>query len=179
MQNYWEERRKKKKGKVNYAMCANEQGAGVRFSLHGGDGKRELPRVRGDVHPPVSSHRAVEEHGGQVPHHLREREVHEYGSAARDAVKGRSASPEARDAFVGAWNGINDRGATIETVIERVDPDGNVAGTRCTGYPNGSFAWSTLDGATFVNGDRITLMNGNVRMTFMMNGAQAKPQRPF
>ena len=40
-------------------------------------------------------------------------------------------------------------------------------------YPNGTLAWRTLDEAAFLNGDRITLMNGNIRVTMMRNGARS------
>ena len=81
------------------------------------------------------------------------------------------ASPEVRDAFIGVWKGMGHRGITMETVIERVDADGGVAGTGCSEYANGALAWRTLDEAAFLNGDRITIMNGNVRVTMMRNGA--------
>ena len=87
------------------------------------------------------------------------------------------ASPEVRDAFIGAWKGTGNRGITIETVIERVDTDGSVAGTGCSEYPNGALAWRPLDAATFVNGDRITTMNGNIRVTLMRGAARRGAKR--
>lgn len=60
----------------------------------------------------------------------------------------------------------------METVIERVDADGSVTGTGCSARPNGSLSWRTLDDGTFENGDRITIMNGNVRITLKMNATE-------
>ena len=173
MQGYWEERRKKKpKGKLHYAMCANEQGAGVRFSMQGGF--RELPRVREMC---ILQCQAVAQWENKEGRCYTIFENGKFTSTAAQRAMQLDvdpASPEVRDAFVGAWKGIGHRGTTIETVIERVDPDGSVAGTGCSEYSNGAFAWRTLDKATFVNGDRITIMNGNVRVTLMMNGTQGE-----
>ena len=170
MKDHWEDWRKKKKSKRNYAMCANEQGTGVRFTMQGE--VKQLPHVRRMC---ILQCQAVAQWGntGGKCHTIFENGKFTSTAAQRALqLKVDPASPEVRDAFVGAWKGFNHLGATIETVIERVDPEGNVAGTGCTEYPNGALAWRTLDEATFVNGDRITLMNGNVRMTLMMNGTQ-------
>ena len=44
MQGYWEDWRRKKKAKRHYALCANEGGTGVRFTMHGG--VKQLRHVR-------------------------------------------------------------------------------------------------------------------------------------
>ena len=171
MQGHWEEWRKKKKGKRHYAMCANEQGAGVRFTMQGG--VKELPRVREMCILQCQAVAQWEEKPGRC-HTLFENGTFTSIAAERamelDVVP---ASPEVRDAFIGTWKGMGHRGITMETVIERVDADGGVAGTGCSEYANGALAWRTLDEATFLNGDRITIMNGNVRVTMMRNGARS------
>ena len=172
MQGHWEDWRKKKaKGKRHYAMCGNEQGAGVRFVMQGG--VKELPRVREMCILQCQAVAQWEEKPGRC-HTLFENGTFTSAAAQRamqlDIVP---ASPAIRDAFVGAWKGIGHRGTTIEAVIERVDADGGVAGTGCSEYANGALAWRTLDEATFLNGDRITLMNGNVRMALMRNAARS------
>ena len=172
MRGHWEEWRKKKpKGKRHYAMCANEQGAGVRFTMQGGT--KELPRVREMCILQCQAVAQWEEKPGRC-HTLFENGSFTSAAAERamrlDAVP---ASPEVRDTFVGAWKGTGHGGITIEAVVERVDADGGVAGTGCSEYPNGALAWRTLDEATFVNGDRITIMNGNVRVTMLRDGARS------
>ena len=172
MQDYWEDWRKKKKSKRHYAMCANEQGTGVRFSMQGG--VKQLPHVRAMCILQCQAVAQWENTGGKC-HTIFENG--KFTSAATQRamqLKVDPASPEVRDAFVGAWKGIGHRGTSIEAVVERVDPDGSVAGTGCSEYPNGALTWKTLDEATFVNGDRITIMNGNVRTTLMMNGTQGE-----
>lgn len=171
MQGHWEDWRKKKKGKRHYAMCANAQGAGVRFTMQGGF--NELPRVREMCILQCQAVAQWEEKPGRC-HTLFENGAFTSAAAERamelDVVPAR---PEVRDAFIGAWKGIGHRGVTIETVVERVDADGGVAGTGCSEYPNGTLAWRTLDEATFLNGDRITLMAGNIRLTMMRNAARS------
>ena len=172
MQDHWEDWRKKKKAKRHYAMCANEQGTGVRFTMQGG--VKQLPHVRAMCNLQCQAIAQWENTAGKC------HTIFENGkftsTAAQRAMQLQvdPASPEVREAFEGAWKGINHRGISIETVIGRVDPDGSVAGTGCLENPNGSLAWKTLDEATFVNGDRITIMNGDVRTTLMMNGTQGK-----
>ena len=171
MQGHWEEWRKKKKGKRHYAMCANAQGAGVRFTMQGG--VKELPRVREMCILQCQAVAQWEDRPGRC-HTLFENGTFTSAAAQRamelDVVP---ASPEVRNAFIGAWKGIGNRGITIEAVIDRVDADGGVAGTGCSEYPNGTLGWRTLDEATFLNGDRITFMAGNVRVTMMRNGARS------
>ena len=172
MQGHWDDWRKKKKAKRHYAMCANEQGTGVRFTMQGG--VKQLPHVRAMC---ILQCQAVAQWEGTSGRCYTLFENGEFtNSAAREAMelKIEPATPQMREAFAGAWKGLNHRATTIETVIERVDPDGSVAGTGCSEHPNGSLSWRTLDEATFLNGDRITLMNGNVRMTFMRNGAEGE-----
>ena len=172
MRGHWEDwRNKKAKGKRHYALCANEQGAGVRFVMQGGF--KELPRVREMCILQCQAVAQWEEKPGRC-HTLFENGSFTSAAAERamqlDVVP---ASPAIRDAFIGAWKAIGHRGISIEAVIERVDADGGVAGTGCSEYPNGALAWRTLDEATFLNGDRITIMNGNVRVTMMRNGARS------
>lgn len=171
MRGHWEEWRKKKKGKRHYAMCANAQGAGVRFTMQGG--VKELPRVREMCILQCQAVAQWEDRPGRC-HTLFENGAFTSAAAERamelDVVP---ASPEVRDVFIGAWKGMGHRGITMETVIERVDADGGVAGTGCSEYANGALAWRTLDEATFLNGDRITLMNGNVRVALMRNTARS------
>lgn len=172
MQGYWEDWRKKKKSKRHYAMCANEQGTGVQFNMQGG--VKQLPHVRNMCILQCQAFAQWERTSGPCYTLFENGDFTSTAAEQAMQLKIEPASPEVRDAFVGAWKGIDHRGTTIETVIERVDPDGGVAGTGCSEYPNGSLAWRTLDEATFVNGDRITVMNGNVRITLMMNGAQGE-----
>ena len=172
MQGHWEDWRKKKKAKRHYAMCANEQGTGVRFIMQGG--VKQLRHVRAMCILQCQAAAQWEGTSGKCY------TIFENGqftsTAAREVMqlKVEAGSPEARDAFVGAWKGIDHRGTTIETVIKRVDPDGRVTGTACSEYRNGSLSWRTLGKAMFVNGDRIMLMNRNTRMTFMMNGGHGE-----
>ena len=172
MQGHWEDWRKKKaKGKRHYAMCANEQGAGVRFTMQGG--VKELPHVREMCILQCQAVAQWEEKPGRC-HTLFENGSFTSAAAERamqlDVVP---ASPEVRDAFIGAWKGIGHRGITVEAVIERVDADGGVAGTACSDYPSGALAWRTLDDVTFLNGDRIIIMSGNVRVALMRSGARS------
>ena len=163
-------RKKKSNGNRHYAMCANEQGSGVRFRMRGRDAK--LPHVRELC---ILQCQAVARWKNMEGTCYTVFENGKFTStAAKRAMELRvdPASPEARDAFVGLWKGIDDRDTTIEAVIERVDPDGKVTGTACREYPNGALAWKALDEATFVNGDRVTVMTGKIRMTLMMNGTR-------
>lgn len=172
MQGHWEDWRKKRKAKRHYAMCANEQGTGVLFTMQGG--VKQLRHVRAMC---ILQCQAVAQWEGTSGKCYTIFENGQFTStAAREAMQlnVEAGSPETRDAFVGAWKAMNHRGTTLETVVKRVDPDGRVAGTDCSEYRNGSLSWQTLGKATFVNGDRITLMNGKVRVTFMMNGGRGE-----
>ena len=179
MEGYWEDWRRKKKAKRHYAMCANEQGTGVRFTMQGG--VKQLPHVRAMC---ILQCEAVAQWEGTTgPCHT----IFENGEFASTAaqramqLKVEPATPEVREAFVGAWKGVDYWGNSIEAVIDRVDPNGIVRGTRCTGYPNGAFAWSTLhsDDAEFVNGDRVTFMNGKIRMTLMVGATPGETVEAF
>ena len=173
MQDYWEDWRKKKKAKRHYAMCANEPGAGVRFTMQGG--VKELPRVREMC---ILQCQAVAQWEGKAGRCYTIFENGKFTSAAAQRAMRLQVEPgnaEVRDGFVGAWKGIEDGQTTIETVIKHVDPDGSVTGTGCKQYRDGALAWRTLGGdATFVNGDRVTAMNGRIRTTLMMNAAQSE-----
>ena len=172
MQGHWEDWRKKKKTKRHFAMCANEQGTGVRFNMQGKI--KQLPHVRAMCILQCQAVARWENTEGEC-HTIFENGTFTSPAAQRAMrLEVEPASPEIRDAFVGTWKGINHRGISIETDIVDVDPDGNVAGTGCSEYSNGSLAWKTLGEATFVNGDRITMMNGNVRLTLMMNATQGE-----
>ena len=167
MQDYWEDWRKKKKGNRNYAMCANEQGSGVRFAMQ--SVVKRLRHIRAMCILQCQAVAQWENTDGRC-HTLFENGKFTSTAAQRAMqLQVEPASPEVRETFVGAWKGIDPRGVTLEAVIERVDADGSVAGIGCREYANGSLAWRTLDSATFENGDRITVMNGNVRTTLMMD----------
>ena len=169
MQGYREDWRKKKKSKRHYAMCANEEGTGVEFQM--GGASKQLPHVRAMCILQCQAVAQWENTEGRCYTIFENGKFTSTAAQRAMQLKVEPASPEVREAFVGAWKGVNHRGSSIEAVIDDVGPNGKVWGTRCTGYPNGAFAWSTLeaDEATFVNGDRVTAMNGNVRMTLMMN----------
>ena len=101
MRGHWEDWRKKKpKGKRHYALCANEQGAGVRFTMQGGF--KELPRVREMC---ILQCQAVAQWENKPSrcHTLFENGAFTSTAAQRamqlDVVP---ASPEVRDAFIGA-----------------------------------------------------------------------------
>ena len=101
MQDHWEEwRQKKTKGKRHYAMYANAQGAGVRFTMQGGF--KELPRVREMCILQCQAVAQWEEKPGRC-HTLFENGAFTSPAAERamqlDVVP---ASPEVRDAFIGA-----------------------------------------------------------------------------
>ena len=103
MQGHWEDWRKKKpKGKRHYAMCANEQGAGVRFVMQGGF--KELPRVREMCILQCQAVAQWENKAGRC-HTLFENGAFTSAAAQRamqlDVVP---TSPGARDAFNGAGN---------------------------------------------------------------------------
>ena len=174
MPSYWEDWRKKNKAKRNYAMCANEQGTGVRFNMQGET--KQLPHVRAMCILQCQAVAQWENTDGKCYTVFENGEFTSTAAQRAMQLKVDPASPEAREAFVGAWKGINHRGSSVEVVIDGVESDGYVWGTRCTGYPNGAFAWSTLesDETTFVNGDRVTLMNRNVRTTLMMSRTQGE-----
>ena len=167
MQGGWEDWRKKRKSKRHYAMCANEQGTGARFTMQGG--VKQLPHVREMCILQCQALAQWENTQGACHTIFENGEFTSTAAQRAMRLEVKPAPPETRDAFLGAWKAINHRGATMETVVKRVDADGRVAGTGCSEYPNGSLAWRTLGEATFVNGDRITLMNGKVRMTLMMD----------
>ena len=170
MEPYWKDWRRKKKAGRNYAMCADPQGSGVRFNMQGE--VKQLPHVRAMC---ILQCQAVAQWEGTSGQCYIIFENDDFTStAARQAMQltNKPGTAETRDAFVGTWKGIGPQGITIETVIERVDEYGRVTGTGCSEYRNGSLSWRTLDKARFVNGDRITLMNGNVRMALMMNEAK-------
>ena len=170
MQGHWEDWRKKKKGRRNYAICANEQGSGVRFAMQGA--AKQMPHVRAMCILQCQAVAQWEDTTGQCHTIFENGEFTSTAAQRAMQLKVEPASPEVHDAFAGAWKGIDHLGTTIETVIERVDSYGRVTGTGCSEYANGSLSWQTLDKAKFVNGDRVTLMNGKVRMTLMMDGAQ-------
>ena len=169
MQGYWEDWRKKK-SKRNYVMCANAQGSGVRFNMQG-EGK-QLLHVRKMCILQCQAVAQWENTQGACHTIFENGEFTSTAAQRAMSLEVKPAPPETRQAFVGAWNGINHRGTTMETVIERVDADGGVAGTGCSAQSNGSLSWRTLDNGTFENGDRITIMNRNVRITLMMNATQ-------
>ena len=148
-------------------MCANAQGSGVRFNMQG-EGK-QLPHVRKMCILQCQAVAQWENTQGACHTIFENGEFTSTAAQRAMSLEVKPAPPETRQAFVGAWNGINHRGTTMETVIERVDADGGVAGTGCSASSNGSLSWRTLDNGTFDNGDRITIMNRNVRITLMMN----------
>ena len=126
MQGYWEDWRKKKKAKRHYAMCANEHGTGVRFSMQGG--VKELPRVREMC---VLQCQAVAQWEGKEGRCYTIFENGKFTSTAAQRAMQLEVEPgnaEVRDGFVGTWKGIEDGETITESVIRHVDPDGSVAG---------------------------------------------------
>lgn len=166
MQGYWEDWRKKK-SKRNYAMCANAQGSGVRFQMQGE--VKQLPHVRKMCILQCQAVAQWENTQGACHTIFENGEFTNAAAQRAMTLEVKPAPVETRNAFVGAWNGINHRGSTMETVVERVDADGGVAGTGCSAQPNGTLSWRTLDNATFENGDRISIMTGQIRTTLMMS----------